>query len=179
MQNAKRVSPKQKRGFMKSLFFISMLVLFVSCNSSSDSKKCTFNGENVPCSDSSSNSSSDNIETGGAELVASLTTEIHYDEYELETLENKSDLKRDIVNGVEIECSVETVASASYRYELRNGKLVFNSEDEEVEFTKTKGNKNVLEGTWSRKDNHQGGYNLITMEISSNKMKISTKCHFN
>jgi hypothetical protein len=164
---------------MKSLFFISMLVLFVSCNSSSESKKCTFNGEEVPCSESTSDSNSDNLETGGAELVASLTTEINYDEYELETLENKSDLKREIVNGVEIECSVETEASASYRYELRNGKLVLNSEDEQVEFTKSKGNKNVLEGTWSRKDNHQGGYNVVTIEISKNKMKITTKCHFN
>lgn len=164
---------------MKSLFFLSMLAFLVSCNSSNDAKKCIFNGEDVPCSESSSNRSSDNLEVGGAELVVSLTTEIQYNEYELDTLENKSDLKREIVNGVEIECSVETEASASYKYELRNGKLLLNSEDDQVEFTKTKGLQNVLEGTWSRKDNYENGFNLVTIEISKNKMKISTRCHFN
>ncbi len=164
---------------MKSLFFISILVLFVSCNGSSDSKKCTINGVDVPCSSNTSNSSSDNLETGGAELVASLITEINYDEYELETLENRSDLKREIVNGVEIECSVETHASTSFKYELRNDKLLFISEDEQVEFTKSKGHKNVLEGTWLRRESDETGFSLTTIEISKNKMKITTKCHFN
>jgi hypothetical protein len=165
---------------MKHVFGIIILLTITACDSSetTKSKSCTYNGEPVDCSalESGSRSSISNSELS---LTASVSTEISLLDNSIEVLENSYDIASKTLEGKTYDCETSTNAGDVFDYSLVGDELQLTKDGRLEAFTRVKGDKNKLFGTWKNIEKDSEGSIILTLILTEESMDITVNCNFN
>ena len=166
---------------MNYLLSLIALMSLASCNVSktSNSKKCTFNGEPVDCSESSSESDGRDESSESIVLNANVSAAISISNNEIEFLENTLDEAKETKNGNEYECSSETQAGETLNYKLSGNTLGIFARNTVETYTRVSGDAKFIQGSWKSIERDEMGLTTTILVFTENKMQLNVKCEFN
>ena len=162
---------------MKYVVALIFSLSLVSCDSKqlSDSKDCTFNGGPVNCSETNSET-----ESNQTILKAQVTSKIMIFNDFMEIKERDTNFAREIIDGREYYCEASTaeIQGLFFHFDEKNLYLRIKELGESIVYEKVDGPKNELYGQWRNTVEDSDQTDITTLHISEGSIQIITECIF-